>query len=100
MGSSEWHYTPSKIYPLLLARRPLVGVYHERSTVTDVLRRVGKPPSVRLVTYSDTQRAESHASTIGEALAAAVEQPCWRTEDVVHDTLACVFDRVMQRRAA
>ena len=47
MGSSERHYTASKLYPALLARRPLLAVYHEESTVVDVLRRVGTAPTVR-----------------------------------------------------
>ena len=42
MGSSEPHYTPSKIFPLLLARRPVLGVYHEASTVTEILVKPGQ----------------------------------------------------------
>lgn len=38
MGSTEPHYTPSKVFPALLARRPIVAVYHEASSVLDVLR--------------------------------------------------------------
>ncbi len=64
MGSSEPHYTPSKIFPLLLAGRPLLALYHERSTVTDLLSGIARPPAVRLVTYSDAERAETRVETI------------------------------------
>jgi glycosyltransferase involved in cell wall biosynthesis len=53
LGSRERHYTASKLYPALMAMRPLLAVYHQASTVVDVLRRAGGAPSLRLVTYSD-----------------------------------------------
>ena len=33
LGSSEPHYTASKLYPALLARRPVLAVFHEKSSV-------------------------------------------------------------------
>src|SRR5262249_37742380 len=53
IGSSEPHYTASRLYPALLAERPIVAVYHEKSSVVDVLRRVAARPAARLVTYGD-----------------------------------------------
>ena len=58
MGSSERHYTASKLYPALLAERPILAVYHAESSVVEVLRRAARPPSARLVTYDDATRAE------------------------------------------
>jgi hypothetical protein len=40
-GSDEASYTPSKIYPYLLARRPLLAIFHRMSPVIDVLNKVG-----------------------------------------------------------
>ncbi|TZF85232.1 glycosyltransferase [Cognatilysobacter lacus] len=40
-GSDDPAYTASKIYPYLLAGRPLLAIFHERSTVTDLMRRAG-----------------------------------------------------------
>jgi hypothetical protein len=40
-GSVDPAYTASKIYPLILARRPLIAVFHEDSSVVDVLRSTG-----------------------------------------------------------
>ncbi len=53
MGSRERHYTPSKVFPALVARRPLVAVMHEASNASDLLRRIGRAPTVRLITYGD-----------------------------------------------
>src|SRR6202007_3105729 len=35
MGSNEKHYTASRLYPGLHARRPILAVYHEASSVVD-----------------------------------------------------------------
>jgi glycosyltransferase involved in cell wall biosynthesis len=77
MGSSEHHYTASKLYPGLLAERPILAVYHEASSVVPILRRAARPPAVTLVTYGDAARAESRVEAICEALASLVEQPAY-----------------------
>jgi len=41
LGSSEPHYTPSKVFPALLAGKPIIAVYHAASSVLDVLRSAG-----------------------------------------------------------
>jgi len=53
LGSSERHYTASKIYPALLAERPLLAVFHRESTVVAILRKAANPGSLRLVTYDE-----------------------------------------------
>lgn len=65
LGSSESHYTASKIFPSILARRPLLAVYHEASSVCDIVRRA---QAGALVTYNDTVRAEQRVSEIADAL--------------------------------
>jgi hypothetical protein len=40
-GSDDPGYTASKIYPYLLARKPLLAIFHEASSVTDLLQTVG-----------------------------------------------------------
>lgn len=85
LGSSERHYTASKLYPGLLAARPILALYHEESSVVEILRRAAKPPTVRVVTYSDARRAESRVEAIYEALAALVAEPIYRPEDVAMD---------------
>lgn len=38
VGSTEAHYTASKIFPYVLADRPLLGIFHEDSSVVRILR--------------------------------------------------------------
>ena len=77
MGSSERHYTASKLYPGLLAARPIVAVYHESSSVSEILRRAARPSAARLVTYDDAARAESRVDAIATELIAVAEDPSY-----------------------
>ena len=65
LGSSERHYTASKIFPNILSRRPVLAIYHEASSVCDVMR---EARAGLLVTYGDTERAESRIPRIADAL--------------------------------
>ncbi|MFB3916257.1 MAG: glycosyltransferase [Terriglobales bacterium] len=38
VGSTEAHYTASKIFPYILADRPLLGIFHEDSSAVRILR--------------------------------------------------------------
>ncbi|GAA4854119.1 glycosyltransferase [Luteimonas vadosa] len=40
-GSDDPAYTASKIYPYLLAGKPLLAIFHRRSTVVELFRRAG-----------------------------------------------------------
>jgi hypothetical protein len=39
VGSDDPQYSPSKVYPYIASRRPIVAIVHERSPVADLLRR-------------------------------------------------------------
>jgi hypothetical protein len=41
LGSNDPAYTASKLYPYLLARRPLLAIMHRESSVVEVIRRCG-----------------------------------------------------------
>jgi hypothetical protein len=41
LGSTEPHYTPSKVYQGVLAEKPIFAVLHEESSACDVVRRTG-----------------------------------------------------------
>ncbi len=104
-GSSERHYTASKIYPALLARRPLLAVYHDASDVVTALRRVGRPPTIRVVTYDD-RGADEATERIFAALVDLVASPRYDADAVdlealntysahaIAGRLAGVLDRV------
>lgn len=49
-GSDDSGYTASKIYPYILARKPLLAVFHEKSSVVDLLR---KTNSGFVATFAD-----------------------------------------------
>lgn len=79
MGSSEPHYTASKLYPALLAGRPLIAVYHRQSSVAEIMAQVTHPPRAQLVTYSGDDPAETHSGEIAEALLKATSAPATDT---------------------
>jgi len=41
LGSNEPHYTASKAFPYILAKKPLLGIFHEDSSVVSIVRDVG-----------------------------------------------------------
>ena len=105
IGSDERHYTPSKVFPALLSRRPVVAVLHEASNATTLLREVGCPPSIRLVTYA-TSEALTRVDAIASAFAQLLRDPSYRPDHVnwsavdrtsarsLAGRLAAVFERV------
>jgi hypothetical protein len=106
MGSTEPHYTASKLYPALLAARPLLAVYHARSSVAEIMVRTTSPPDAQLVTYTDSDPAANHSGEIARALASLVAgsstRPItWQSEELdkfsarsLAGELARVFDLV------
>lgn len=49
------HYTPSKVYPCVLAKRPILAVLNEASVAVRFMREVG---AGRIVTFSDSHPLE------------------------------------------
>lgn len=72
VGSSEPHYTPSKVFPALLAGRPMLAVYRRESTVVEMLKAAAPPPAAHLLTFDESRRVESLVGGIAEALHALV----------------------------
>ena len=62
-GSSDASYTASKIYPYILARKPLLGVFHEQSSVVEVFRSMA---CGELVTFRTGESVDSVARRIGD----------------------------------
>jgi hypothetical protein len=97
MGSSERHYTASKLYSGLLAKRPVLAVYHEASSVTHILRENTRAPTIRLVTYDDTARAGSRSEAICGELREMVGGTAY---DPAHVNLTALHDFSAGRLAA
>jgi hypothetical protein len=107
MGSSEPHYTPSKIFPALTARRPMIAALHRDSTANSLLREIGRPPSIRLITYGDDQPAAARVDDIAAALSGLAADPRYCADAVdlkglepfsaaaLAGRLAAVFDRAV-----
>jgi hypothetical protein len=81
LGSEEPHYTASRLYPALLARRPLLAVYHEKSTVSRILRQHTRPPTVRLVEF-DSASVTPKREELVAALSALAGAPAYSPADV------------------
>lgn len=71
LGSDDPEYSPSKIYPYILARRPIVAVLHAANPVADVLTRVG---GATVVTFRDAADVPAAASELAARLAALLER--------------------------
>ena len=65
LGTTEHHYTASKIFPSLLANRPILAVFHEKSTVVEYVNEAGQGP---VVTYSDEHPAGTEVPAIKHRL--------------------------------
>ncbi|MGC1272191.1 MAG: glycosyltransferase [Planctomycetaceae bacterium] len=100
MGSSERHYTASKLYPGLLSRRPLLAVYHEASTVVKYLRESTSPPTVRVIAYGDVQRAEDCVGEIAGHLGSLIENPQYDASAVKLDRLEAFSAKSLAGRLA
>jgi len=100
LGSSERHYTASKLYPALLARRPILALFHEASSVVAILRTVGQEPTVRLVTYGDGKTDRSHVSAVARHLQSLAAGATYDARDVRLDRADDVSARALARRLA
>lgn len=65
VGSPVSGYEPSKIFPCLLARKPILAMYHEQSMAVRILREAGLNP----VTFSTERPVAQRLDRIEEAIA-------------------------------
>lgn len=106
IGSDSSSYTPSKIYPYILARRPLLALLNDRSPAAKTFRdcRAG-----RLVTFHSKEISEQLLHSMCEALEATHEDAeLGRIPDVdwqefeqysaraMTKKMCAVFDRVLE----
>jgi len=78
LGSSEPHYTASKLYPAMSAGRPILALFHQASSSTRILRELTRPPTVRLLSYADAP----DAADVLPLLRDVVRQPVFVPENV------------------
>jgi len=56
------------VFPALLAGRPLIALYHQASTVVEMLRAVAPEPASHLITFDERQPVETVAGRVVHAL--------------------------------
>ncbi|GIW56725.1 MAG: hypothetical protein KatS3mg082_3129 [Nitrospiraceae bacterium] len=72
LGSEEGYYTASKIFPYVLSRRPVLAVFHEASSVVDILRESG---AGEVVTFRAGNSPEEKAEEIAARLERLLRLP-------------------------
>src|SRR5205823_8075438 len=63
VGSDQPHYTASKVFPCVLAERPLLAIFHEDSSVVRIL---GETGSGRVIRFNNREAASARVDEISE----------------------------------
>jgi glycosyltransferase involved in cell wall biosynthesis len=100
VGSTEPHYTASRLYPALVAGRPLLAVYHDASSVVEILRRETRPPTVRVISFTDCEPVGAKLKEIAAGLQALGESPLYAAADVSERAIAEFSARTLAGRLA
>ena len=100
LGTSERHYTASKLYPALLAKRPILALFHEASSVLSILRTAASEPSVRVIAYGDGPPPEARVGEVACHLNAFAASCAYHPADVALDRAADVSARSLARQLA
>lgn len=100
LGSTERHYTASKLYPALLAKRPIMALFHEASSVVSILRDAGSEPTVRVVAYDDRPSTDARIGEVACHLRALAANSAYRGTDVSLDRVSNVSARALARQLA
>lgn len=71
LGSTDPNYTASKLYPYILAQRPLLTVFHENSSVVDITQRT---KAGTVVTYDNDEDTTGVAAAVESAWTPMLER--------------------------
>lgn len=61
LGSGEPHYTPSRVFPALASRRPVIARLHRQSPAYQLLASAMGSRQIELIEWSDDAGAQAHA---------------------------------------
>ena len=100
LGSTERHYTASKLYPALLAKRPIFALFHDASSVVSILRDAGSEPTVRVVSYDDRPHSDARIGEVACHLRGLAANSSYRGADVSLDRVSNVSARELARQLA
>jgi hypothetical protein len=87
LGSGEPHYTPSRVFPALASRRPVIARLHRESPAWHLLRSAASSRKVELITWSADvdQQTEAFADALRRVAL------CPRAADAVDDAPLTAF---------
>jgi hypothetical protein len=95
IGSDDPGYSPSKVFPCVLSRRPILAVLHRESSACDLIERCRAGEVVR---FDAAMSAEEVAVEVAPALARALARPAGAAPDTEWGAFAPYTAREMTRR--
>ena len=106
MGSSEPHYTPSKVFQAVLSRKPVLGLLHSQSTAISILR---ESNSGTVVAFNQNRPAGQCVQEITQAiyqtvnLGSNLEKVNWEafsaySAESMTKQLAGIFDSMLKNK--
>lgn len=96
-GSEEPHYTASKVFPCILSGRPILAIFHEESSVVDILR---ETRAGQVFTFGAKQKPSDRVSDVVDWLGALEGSSDAQPLSVVGDNIEPYSTREMARRLA
>jgi hypothetical protein len=72
VGSESAHYTASKIFPCILAGKPLLGIFHESSSVVRILQ---ETQAGHVITFANGRSLGEKTEEIAELLQQMLSLP-------------------------
>jgi hypothetical protein len=97
LGSAEPHYTASKIFPYILARKPLLAIFHEESSVVSILREVC---GEEVISFNSEEGPAGRRDEICQRIQSIVEGSGGKEPSINWDALAPYTTNVMTKRLA
>jgi hypothetical protein len=73
LGSTDTHYTASKLFPYWLSARPMLALFHAASTVIELARELG---GVRVVSYDDAPGPATRTREVADVLEDLAQNGC------------------------
>ena len=70
VGSTDSHYTASKLFPYWLTGKPILGLFHRQSTIVGLAEELG---GTRLIVYNESEPPETRVGELSALLAESVE---------------------------
>jgi hypothetical protein len=97
LGSAEPHYTASKVFPYILARKPLLAIFHEDSSVVSILKDVSGEDAITFNSQDGPARLRDDICKRIESIVAGLED---KKPSINWDALAPYTTNAMTKRLA